>query len=248
MNCADIESRLTRYVDDETDAADRATIGEHLSRCSPCQRIEERERLGRAIVRTRAAHVTDRAPIALRHKCAAIVAVRRQAWSWARLVAAAVLLLGLGLAGVTVLKPVPAFAAQLAVDHWKCSHLGPSLTSSDPRVCEREWLASQGWSIVVPSGGSAGMTLLGLRRCFVTEGRMAHLLYDRRGEAVSVFVLADASRFAPATLEVFGHEAVMWTSGGRTYAVVARGDRASVEGLAAELQRELATASGITGS
>jgi anti-sigma factor RsiW len=238
MTCPDVESALTAYVDGEASASVSEAIAAHLGECSVCREAEQTERAGRDALRRHAALVAARAPASLRAQCLSRTRARFWAPRRASLAAVAGLLLVAGLLAVGVFQPVPVFAAQLTVDHWKCAHVGPSPISSDPDVCAREWLRSEGWAIVVPSGAAEDMTLRGIRRCFVTEGRLAHLIYDRQGEAVSVFVLADGHRFAPGAFAIFGHEAVIWQSRGRTYALVARGDRSAVVSLAA-IQQDL---------
>ncbi len=59
----------------------------------------------------------------------------------------------------------------------------------------------------------------------MTEGRAAHLMYKWRGEPLSVYVLPSEGHRGriQEVVERFGHEAVLWTDRGRTYAVLARG-------------------------
>ena len=65
-----------------------------------------------------------------------------------------------------------------------------------------------------------------MRRCISTEGLTAHLMYRWRGQPLSVYVLNRAhAGIGPvaAGRRTPGQEAVMWSKGDRTYAVVARG-------------------------
>jgi hypothetical protein len=164
--------------------------------------------------------------------------------------AAAVVVAVLGVVAVAgVIRPIPVFAAQATLDHLKCLRLGPTTSSSDARSIEASWRAWQGWNLDVPTGQrGAGMRLLGYRRCVVTEGRIAHLLYERNGEIVSLFVLADGPKVGHAELEIFGQDAVLWTSHDHTYALVGRGDRAALAAVASSLEHELAAGSRPAGS
>jgi anti-sigma factor RsiW len=164
--------------------------------------------------------------------------------------AAAAVVAGVGLVALAgVVRPVPVFAAQATLDHLKCMRLGPTTPSSDARACEVSWRASQGWKLDVPTGQQgAGMRLLGYRRCVVTEGRIAHLLYEWNGEIVSLIVLPDGPKVGHAELEMFGQDAVLWTSHDHTYALVGRGDRAALAAAASSLEHELAAGSRPAGS
>ena len=144
----------------------------------------------------------------------------------------------------SVFRPVPLFAAQAALDHLKCVRIGPSAASPDARALEASWREWQGWDLHVPTGeAGAGLRLLGYRRCVLTEGKMAHVLYDRGGSVVSLFVMpAGVDRgatVAHAELEMFGQDAVLWESHGLTYALVGRGDRAAMATVSASLEREV---------
>jgi anti-sigma factor RsiW len=160
-------------------------------------------------------------------------------WRWA-VAAAATVVSAVGLLGVAgVVRPVPVFAAQATLDHLKCMRLGPQSASSDAHEIEASWKEWQGWDLKVPTGAAAGMRLLGYRRCVLTEGKLAHLLYERGGEVVSLFVLPGGPEVAANELEMFGQDAVLWSSHGRTYALVGRGNRGALTAVAASLAREL---------
>jgi anti-sigma factor RsiW len=124
----------------------------------------------------------------------------------------------------------------------KCVRLGPQSASSDARAIEASWKQWQGWDLKVPTGAAAGMRLLGYRRCVLTEGKLAHLLYERGGSVVSLFVLPGGPDAQAAELEMFGQDAVLWSSHGRTYALVGRGNRGALTAAAASLERELEAA------
>jgi hypothetical protein len=149
---------------------------------------------------------------------------------------------GLTIAGI--LRPAPVLAAEVAIDHRKCLLAGPEHSGATPAELEPSWLDWQGWSLRVPTGAAAHMHVLGYRRCYLTEGRTAHVMYERDGAPLSLFVLPEDVGVGRRQLEIFGQDAVLWTSGGRTYALVGpaeRFDRAMVAEMAISLERELET-------
>jgi len=243
MNCRDVEAQLTPFVDGELTEGASSLVAEHLAACGCCRQMAQQERIGRTVMQQHAARLGACAPASLR------AAVRRAAPAprglfglrWVAASAAATVAVAIGLVLVAgVIRPIPVFAAQATLDHLKCKHIGPSEASSDARALEVAWRAWQGWDLKVPTGQQgAGLKLLGYRRCMVTEGRLAHLLYQRGTEIVSLFVLPDGPQVTHAELEMFGQEEVLWTSHGMTYALVGRGDRAALSAAASALEHEL---------
>lgn len=252
MTCRDCESQLTPFVDGELAEATAAVLAAHLDLCADCRCRAQQERLGRRLMREHAMRLATPAPASLRASCRCLVPAPRRrarfAWVAASALAAVVAAPGIvALAGV--IRPVPVFAAQVTLDHLKCMRLGPTTSSSDARAVEASWQAWQGWKLDVPTGRQgAGLRLLGYRRCVVTEGRIAHLLYERNSEIVSLFVLPDGPKVGHAELEIFGQDAVLWTSHDHTYALVGRGDRAALAAVASSLEHELAAGSQPAGS
>jgi hypothetical protein len=59
----------------------------------------------------------------------------------------------------------------------------------------------------------------------VIDGRVAHLIYDWRGEPLSVYVLPSKVIDSTAQTQRFGHDSVMWSQNGRTYVVLAATSR-----------------------
>jgi anti-sigma factor (TIGR02949 family) len=252
MTCRDVEAQLTPFVDGELPEAAAAPVAAHLEACGGCRRMAQLERVGRRVVQDRASQLATPAPASLRAavRRAAPAPRRRFRLGWIAASAAATVIVAVGLVAVAgVIRPVPVFAAQATLDHLKCIRLGPSTASSDAKAIEASWRALQGWDPHVPTGQQgARLELLGYRRCVITEGRMAHLLYQRGGEIVSLFVLPDGPKVGHAELEMFGQEEVLWTSHGHTYALVGRGDRAALAAVGASLERELAAGSTPAGS
>lgn len=244
MNCRDVKARLTPFVDDEMAAPEAAEVTAHITACPECRRLAHLERMGRHALQNCAPRLIAQmqASAALRASVRRGVPPRRAVRvRWVAASAIATVIVAVGLVAVAgVIRPIPVFAAQATLDHLKCLRLGPSASSSNAPELEREWRDWQGWDLHVPTGQQgAGLRLLGYRRCVVTEGRMAHLLYERRGQIVSLFVLPGGPDVGHAELEILGQDAVLWTSHGLTYALVGRGDRAEMAAAASSLEHEL---------
>ena len=244
MNCRDIETRITPLVDGELPAAEAEAVSAHLEQCPPCRRAADEERLCRRVLQDCGARLAAHAPYALTARVRSAMPSSRGVggWRWA-LAAAAAVVFAIGVLAVAgLVRPVPVFAAQATLDHLKCMRLGPQAASSDARAIEASWKEWQGWDLAVPTGQSAGMRLLGYRRCVVTEGKIAHLLYERDGSILSLFVLPGGPDVAAGELnelEMFRQDAVLWSSHGRTYALVGRGSRGALTAAAASLRQEL---------
>jgi anti-sigma factor RsiW len=243
--CRDIELLFAPYVDGEATTADCASIEAHIRACPSCQAKITCERSVREALVMRRASLRPTASDTLRRRCEACQpaapplsprSTTRRTWVPLSMVATLVLALSgvffYGLRGGS-----QALAAQLAVDHVKCFEFAP-----DPSVIpnaealSREWTAMRGWTLHVPaSAPREELQLLGVRRCISTEGQTAHLMYKWRGQPLSVYVLNSAHPrigAMPQIVERLGQEAIMWSKGGRTYAVVTRGRPSEIEHVA----------------
>jgi anti-sigma factor RsiW len=237
--CRDIEQTLTAYVDGECAGVERSSVEAHLEDCPRCRARMMRERAAHDLLRSKCRDLRGSAPPALRQRCAAqqAAAAERSRFAgprrWLQLSVAATLVLA---AGVFLLfglgSSVETYAAQLAADHIKCFQFPPDAVSMDVDSLGRDWHAANGWPLrLAPSSVPEQLQLLGIRRCGSTKGRVAHVLYRWRGERLSVFVLngqvedaADGSRGDDAhnAVSKLGEQEIIWSAGGRTYAVVAR--------------------------
>jgi anti-sigma factor RsiW len=229
--CQDLEPLLAPYVDGESPSGDRASVAAHLDRCPPCRDRVAGERVAREVVMARRQELRPCASEHLRARCAAhrlrrsaVFPLRARAWVPLSLVATLVLAVG----GVFVFglnDNVEAVAAGLTLDHVRCFQVAPErLTHADAVSAGRTWAARHGWSLQVPgSSPAAGLELLGVRRCVTASGSTAHLLYKWNGEPLSVFVLPRLLRHhaqQEQIVEHFGHEAVIWSAGDRTYVLL----------------------------
>jgi anti-sigma factor RsiW len=184
-NCREIEAKLAEYVDGHQAEAERAAVERHLQSCPPCRTRAAGERTVHDLVCARRDMLRAPAPGHLHERCAA----QRQAarppaavlarTPWVRFSLAASVLLA---AGLFVLfgwgSSVETYAAQLSADHLKCFQYPPEATSApDVTLLGRTWQTQSGWGLKVADSSMEGLTLLGIRKCGSSRGRVAHIFY-----------------------------------------------------------------------
>jgi anti-sigma factor (TIGR02949 family) len=168
----------------------------------------------------------------------------RSDWRWWAPVSLAATLM-LAVAGVLVFGLVSgrgtALAAQLAEDHLRCLRAVSRRVPADPVEMTRRWQKSRGWFVKVPSSSQKDdMQFIALRRCFHGDRQeLAHALYRHKGRIVSLFIFPDDDSRRRANLEIMGQRELIWSQGGRSYAVVADGDAADVHALKEFFSRKL---------
>ncbi len=123
-------------------------------------------------------------------------------------------------------------AAELTADHVKCFAMNAVLgTQQTSEVVEESMASGFDWPMQLPaSPDRAGLELVGSRPCLYGEGRVAHIMYRYNGRPVSLFMLPKTTR-GDELVEMFGHEAAIWSSGDRTFVLIARETRTDVERL-----------------
>jgi anti-sigma factor RsiW len=227
-NCRDFEEQLTPYVDGEMPADSRLAAESHVSGCPSCRDHAQAERTARDVVRDRREILRGVAPDALRSRCAAQAAppaaMTRRLRRWVPLSLAATVLLAVATVFLFGLNQgVEALAAGLTLDHVKCFKVSAPVAGVDPHAAAVSWKSSQGWSLTVPENApSEELRLVDVRRCMSADGRVAHLMYLWRGQPLSVYVLPRALGH-DRKMDSMGHEMAIWSSHGRTYAVLATG-------------------------
>jgi hypothetical protein len=144
-------------------------------------------------------------------------------------------------------------AAELTADHVKCFGVMNTLlgASADRVAIENAMASTFGWQMHMPeAAGGSGLELVGARPCLYAKGKVAHLMYRHNGHPVSVFMIPNmAHPGVPGTpgmpgikdevVDVMGHEATVWSSGGRTFVVVAREPEADVAQVVSFVQASL---------
>ena len=131
-------------------------------------------------------------------------------------------------------------AAELTADHVKCFAMNRVLgTHDEPAVVEQSMLSGFGWRMhALQQIEDAGLRLVGSRPCLYGGGKVAHMMFRHEGRPVSVFMLPRVVR-SEELIEVMGHEAAIWSAGGRTFVLIAREPRAEVERMASMVQAAL---------
>jgi anti-sigma factor RsiW len=246
--CTDIEPLITSYVDQEASPASRIAVDSHLDECPACRRRANVERQTRDLLRGRADQLTARASEGLHHRCRRLATSPRRGFAMfaahhrVALALAATLLLALaGLIGYGMSVPADErLVAQLALDHVKCFALTPSGTGGRPASLVQAGLRAQyGWDVRVPPSSSAqGLTLVDGRRCFYADGRLAHILYRRGRQAVSLFVLPHEVR-PPDEVQIMGYSAIVWSRDETTYVVLAQAARHDVQEMARYIRSQI---------
>ena len=136
---------------------------------------------------------------------------------------------------LTGLSPT-VLAAQLTLDHVKCFAVHDADTPVDAGAGEQQYARDYGAQIHLPRLAVAGLQLVDMRRCFCGEGVAAHAMYRLNGRPVSLYVIPSAGH-ERGSADVFGHDAVIWSSAKTTYVLVGREPKATLEALAAEMDR-----------
>jgi anti-sigma factor RsiW len=208
--------KVTGYVDDALEAAERAAIDVHLAECATCQQQVEEERDVRACLR---------ALPSLEPRPAFEDAVRRRMagrprWGyWALPLAASLALLVLWTRGAA-----PFVAWELARDHTKCfglSALPAKVWSDDARVIAA-WFEEQGTALPLVPENVAGMGLVGARYCPLLDRFAAHLYYSGEDRHASIFVLKGPARFGDVYEgRARGETVLLFRSAGTVVGVVA---------------------------
>jgi hypothetical protein len=131
--------------------------------------------------------------------------------------------------------------AELAADHLKCLALNGvlRLDHTPPAAVEISMRSGFGWDVQLPQHPErAGLELVAFRPCLYGKGRIAHLMYRCEGRPVSVFMLPKTTR-PTEFVDVLGYQAAIWSTGGRTFVVMARRPRPEVQRIAAFVQAAL---------
>jgi anti-sigma factor RsiW len=241
-SCREIDPLFVPYVDGEATADQRAVVDAHLRACPKCRHHAALQSAVRETVRTKLARPC--APQERRTRCRA--AARAGMWPFGTrstvaslsLAAALVLLVGGVLLYVlTGLSPT-VLAAQLTLDHLTCFAVHGADAPVDVAASEQQYARAYGAEVHLPRAAISGLELVNMCRCFCGEGITAHAMYRLQGRPVSLYVIPDATRDRAST-GVFGHDAVIWSTGTATYVLVGDEPRDALETLARAMEAGL---------
>jgi anti-sigma factor RsiW len=252
-----IDPHITPYIDGDIGAIERRLVDEHVRVCAPCHsRVVAEQAVRELIVTKRAELAVETASTSLRARCAAIERQRASVASVppragllealrVRLVPLAVaagVLVAVGTASVYLLtsRSSQLLAAELTADHVKCFGMSSMFgVNDDPAAAEGTMVSNFGWHMPLPEAAQrAGMELLGARVCLYGRGLAAHIMYRHKGQPVSVFMIPKMTR-SDAVVDVMGHEAAIWSSGGRTFVLIAREPEDEMSRMTAIVQAAL---------
>ena len=242
-DCTAVDPLITPYIDGDIGASERRLVDEHVRACPPCHSRVAAERAIRELMLTKRTELaTGSASPALRDRCAALKGQRpgsadstaggagpRNVWR-ARpvhlvpLALAAALVAAVG--GVSLYqltdRSSSLLAAELTVDHVKCFGMNSLVGNGDPANAEGSIASAFGWHMpLADAAARAGLELVGARVCLYGRGTAAHLMYRHHGRPVSVFMIPRMTR-ADEVVDVMGHEAAIWSAGGRTFVLITR--------------------------
>jgi anti-sigma factor RsiW len=232
---------LAAYVDGEAAACDCDRVRAHVEACPRCRERLSGERAAREAIRSHREGLKAPAPASLKLRCASLAAqgardaandatraavgappgsvLRR----WVPLSVAATLFLAVAAVfGLGLTNKAQALAFQTTIDHVTCTRLKGAAEFTDAADAARRWESRFGWKISLPEPSSdSHLELKGVRRCAVTDGRVAHIIYWWLGEPLSVYVLPQKTLIESAQfVHRFRHNSIMWSKNDRTYIIV----------------------------
>jgi len=237
-SCREIDPLFAPFVDGAATADERAIVEAHLRACPKCRHQTALQSAVRDTVRTKLSRPC--APEELRTRCRAAARAGRWPFGTTRstlaslsMAAALVLIVGGVLMYIlTGLSPT-VLAAQLTLDHMTCFAVHAD-RAVDVGAGEQQYARDHGTQIHLPRPAAAGLQLVNMRRCFCGEGVAAHAMYRLNGRPLSLYVIADAGH-ERGSAEVFGHDAVIWSSANSTYVLIGREPKATLEALAKDM-------------
>jgi anti-sigma factor RsiW len=258
-NCSSVDPLVTAYVDGELPPADAQAVDAHLAACPPCRARIAAERAVKDLIHARLAALRAAAPAPLHARCALLASAKKGTGifsGWRRrenipvpiytrlapfaLAATLVLIVGGAFLYRMTQISTHVMAAELTADHLKCVVMNSLLrTSQSPAVVQSSLGARFDWDAHLPERPEeAGLELVGARPCLYGEGTIAHIMYRHEGNTVSVFMLPRKQR-PDERLGLLGHQAAIWSSGDRTFVVVARKSRQELDRIATFIREQL---------
>jgi anti-sigma factor RsiW len=252
-SCPTVDPLVTPYIDGELEAADAVAVDAHAAVCPPCRARIAEERAARDLLRTRQVALLSPAPAELHERCARLAAHAGSPQApTPRRVPLATRLAPFALAATLVLIVGGAFlyrmtqistrvmAAELTADHLKCAVMNSVAgTAQSAALVESSMATRFGWQAELPEHPEdAGLELVGARPCLYGEGSIAHIMYKHQGSTVSVFMLPRSHR-PEEHLGLLWHQAAIWSTGDRTFVVIARKSQEELERIAAFIHDRL---------
>lgn len=224
MTCAEANSLLEPYLDDELDVAQKAEVAGHLASCASCAGRHAQLLELRTAIRTHAPYY--RAPAGLRERVR--FSVRQSArpaagpWRWIA-IAAAILLTVSAAWNIALFRARPSSAgliAQNILSSHVRSLMGAHLLdvpSSDQHTVKPWFNGKLDFSPDVRDFAAQGYPLIGGRMDYIDGHPAAALVFQRRKHIVNVFTWPSNAPDGDAGLSRNGYQIVHWSRGGMTY-------------------------------
>ena len=234
MNCSEVRTRLSAYVDGELTVSEIAEVEGHCVECRQCAALVGAEREFRQLLRRQpreAAPAELRAQIRRRIRREAAIATGRRWLPLSAIAVAAAIL-------VVVLLPArtpPPLMADLVDKHIAYAQIErpAEFASADPREIAEWFRERAGLRVTVPDYSPSGIRLAGARLAEAHERKAAYLLYEKGRTLLSVFMIpvptsegtlpGDRVRYRGheyVTYERKGFRTVSWTDGQAVYGLV----------------------------
>lgn len=223
MNCRDLESQLTPYLDGELIAEARADFEAHLAQCPTCPRYVELERHNLSIIRQSAKAASPAVPPALRARLLDGIALdvrRRRQRSVARMAAVAGGLACVVLVGNQQYKGHQRrlYEGDAALRH---ARQFPLEIEQSPDAIERWFGGKLDYPVNVPRFPNANAT--GARLLQVRDKPAAYIRYDSP-RPMGLFIYGDDHEVdvgaEPAMGLSHGYNVVSWREGDVVYQLV----------------------------
>ena len=232
---SDERERVTAYVDDRLDGAERALVEARLEEEPELREQVEAERALRARLRELQGPLPR--PAFEAQVRAALRAQRRPARArW-------LLPLAAGLALLVFLRGLPGFVSlEVARDHAKCfsMHPLPAKVWSDDPLEVAAWFEKQGTTLPPLPRAAANLSLVGARYCPLGDRSAPHVYYAGRQGRLSLYMIPGPLRFEGSyATKVRGRNVRFLRSAGVTLALVSE-DPATVDAFAKEFAQSLA--------
>jgi anti-sigma factor RsiW len=224
MTCAEANSLLEPYLDDELDVAQKAEVAGHLASCASCAGRHAQLLELRTAIRTHAPYY--RAPAGLRERVR--FSVRQSArpaagpWRWIA-IAAAILLTVSAAWNIALFRARPSSAgliAQNILSSHVRSLMGAHLLdvpSSDQHTVKPWFNGKLDFSPDVRDFAAQGFPLIGGRVDYLGDRPVAALVFERRKHIINLYTWPAAAPDSPTELTRNGYHILHWNRAGMAW-------------------------------